>query len=422
MALVALGCRVNRSDLDALANALPGPFVLAGRGEAADYVVVNTCTVTADADAAARQAIRRAARENPGARILAMGCYAEVRPEELRGLAGVAAVVGARAGTPVSEVLVRLHAGRSAEVIRGTAAPPLPFRHTRAFLKVQDGCDARCAYCVVPRARGPARSLGWDEALAALEALGRASPEVVLAGVHLGAYGRDLSPRTSLARLVAAAAERRLARRIRLSSVEPQELPLELFAGPSRPMLCEHVHLPLQSGSPRVLAAMGRPYSPSEYAARVEALAAIVPGICVGADVMTGFPGETAEDHRATLALARALPLAYLHVFPFSPRPGTPAATMPGQVPPALARERARELDALSAQRWSAFAAGQLGRELEVAVERVSAGLARGTARNYASVRWPWSGERRGDLALVRVEAADGDTCLGARAGAATDP
>ena len=432
VALVALGCRVNRSDLDALASALPEPFVLAGRGEAADYVVVNTCTVTADADAAARQAIRRAAREHPGARIVAMGCYAEVRPEELRGLGGVAAVVGARARAPVAEVLVRLHEGpshaadRRADVARparpSRAPPPMPFRHTRAFLKVQDGCDARCAYCVVPQARGPARSLAWNDALAAIEALGRASPEVVLAGIHLGAYGRDLRPRTSLARLVAAAAEQKLAPRLRLSSIEPQEFPLDLFAGPARPMLCEHAHLPLQSGSPNVLSAMRRPYSPLDYAARVEALAASVPGICIGADVMTGFPGETEQDHRATLDLVRALPLAYLHVFPFSSRPGTAAAALAGQVPAAVARERARELEALSARRWAAFTARQVGRELEVAVERVAGGLAQGTARNYASVRWPWSGERRGDLALVRVEAVEGDRCLGARARELAEP
>ena len=423
VALVALGCRVNRSDLDALACELPEPFVLSADGEDADYVVVNTCTVTADADAAARQAIRRAGREHPGARIVAMGCYAQVRPEELRGLPGVAAVVGARSGAPVGQVLRCLHgdvasAPRDADArerrARGAVAPR-PFRHTRAFLKVQDGCDARCAYCVVPQARGPARSLAFDEALACIEALGKVSPEVVLAGVHLGAYGRDLSPARSLAHLVAAAAERRLARRIRLSSVEPQELPVSLFLGDGRAALCEHVHLPLQSGSPRVLAAMRRPYSPSDYAERVERLAAAVPGICIGADVMTGFPGETDEDHRATVALVERLPLSYLHVFPFSPRPGTPAAVMPEQVDGAVARERAQELNVLSARRWAAFAADQRGRELEVAVERVEGGSARGTARNYVSVQWPWAGERRGDLVRVRIDVNAGERCVGVR-------
>jgi threonylcarbamoyladenosine tRNA methylthiotransferase MtaB len=161
---------------------------------------------------------------------------------------------------------------------------------------------------------------------------------------------------------------------------------------------------------------MRRPYSPSVYAAVVERLAAEVPGICIGADVMTGFPGETADDHRATVTLVESLPLSYLHVFPFSPRPGTVAAAMPEQVEGGVARERARELYALSARRFGAFAAAQCGRDLEVAVERLAQGSAAGTARNYLSVRWPCAGERRGDLVRVRVEAAEGEVCLGRRA------
>jgi threonylcarbamoyladenosine tRNA methylthiotransferase MtaB len=441
--LVALGCRVSHSDLEALAEDLAGAFEVVGGGEVADYVVVSTCTVTADADAAARQAIRSVARKNPAARIVAAGCYAEVAPAELRALPGVAAVIGARSGDSVPEVLRALHRGGDLRIARsdvsssasrggvegegkaaagagegraGERAPP-PFGRARAHLKVQDGCDSRCSYCAVPLARGPARSLPFEEALARIAALGSRSPEVVLAGVHLGAYGRDLAPRRSLAGLVAAAADRGLARRVRLSSVEPNELPVELFLGPARAMLCEHVHLPLQSGSARVLAAMRRPYSPSEIRRTVEELASAVPGICLGADLMTGFPGETERDHRATLEVVRSLPLAYLHVFPFSPRRGTAASDMPGQVPAAVARERARELRALSERRWRAYAAALRRCEVEVVVERVGGGLARGTARRYATVRWPWSGERRGELVRVRVEAVEGEALLGRREG-----
>jgi threonylcarbamoyladenosine tRNA methylthiotransferase MtaB len=417
VALVALGCRVARSDVDALAEALSADFALADPGAAADYVVVNTCTVTADADAAARQALRRAAREQPGARIVVSGCYAELCPDELRALPGVAAVVGAQSAIGVAEVLRAMEEGRAPgrAVGRGAGTLPFPHRHTRAFLKVQDGCDCRCTYCAVPLARGPARSLELEAALEAMAALARASPEVVLAGVHLGAYGRDLAPPRTLADLVRAAAERRLAPRVRLSSVEPLELPLELFEGPAREILCEHVHLPLQSGSARLLAAMGRPYRPADFARAVERLHAAAPGACVGADVMTGFPGEADEDHRATRRLVEALPVAYLHVFPFSPRPGTAAASMPGQVPPRVARERAEELSALSRRRWAEFSAAQRGRELEVAVERVADGVARGTARNYAEVRFTAAGERRGDLVRVLVRGADGEACRGER-------
>jgi threonylcarbamoyladenosine tRNA methylthiotransferase MtaB len=490
---------VSRSDAEALAAALAGGFEVVEVGAVADFVVVNTCTVTADADATARQAIRSAARRNPAARIVAAGCYAEVAPAELRALPGVAAVIGARSNVSVLDVLralrdrgVRTAPERAGGVGASGAEPPMPgglggaggiggaapdvkdgeagdpscaggavageagglscaggavageaggrpsaagaagaaagrafelarrapFGHVRALLKVQDGCDSRCAYCAVPLARGPARSLPFQEALARIAALGSRSPEVVLTGVHLGAYGRDLAPRRSLADLVAAAAERGLARRVRLSSIEPHELPVELFRGPARAMLCEHVHLPLQSGSARVLAAMRRPCSPSEIQRGVEALASAVPGVCLGADIMTGFPGETELDHRATVEVVRSLPLAYLHVFPFSPRRGTAASAMPGQVPTALARERARELRAMSERRWSAYAASLEGREVEVVVERVEGGLARGTARRYVTVRWPWSGEeRRGDLARVRIQAVEGEACVGVFAG-----
>jgi threonylcarbamoyladenosine tRNA methylthiotransferase MtaB len=424
VAVVALGCRVARSDVDALAAALGPGFEAARPGEAADYVVVQTCTVTADADAASRQALRRAAREHPAARVVAAGCYAEVAADALRRVGGVAAVVGARAPGGVAALLAAWEGEGAASAPAAAAphpsSPPWPGRRTRALLKVQDGCDAACAYCVVPRARGPARSLPLDAALGAVAAQARASPEVVLAGVHLGAYGQDLRPRSSLAALVAAIAERGLAPRLRLSSVEPLEFPVELFDGPARAVLCDHAHLPLQSGSARVLAAMRRPYRPADYARVVERLAAAAPGLCLGADVLTGFPGEREDDHRATLALVRASPLAYLHVFPFSPRPGTAAASLPDHVAPAVARARAAELAALSAERWAAFCDAQRGRVLEVAVERVAGGVARGTARNYAAVRFPAAGARRGDRVAVRVEGRDGEVCVGVLAAPAT--
>jgi threonylcarbamoyladenosine tRNA methylthiotransferase MtaB len=426
VALRALGCRVNRADLDGLAAGLPDGFEVAGQGERADFVVVNTCTITADAASAARQTIRRAAREHPCAPIVAAGCYAEICPEALSSLPGVEAVVGVRTQTAIAEVLVRLAAGEPGpSAVAGAArrAPPwgpapsdLP-RHTRPFLKVQDGCDARCAYCVVPLARGASRSLDFDVALARLGALGARHHEVVLTGVHLGAYGRDLATRRSLAELIREALSRGLTARVRLSSVEPLELPVELLLDAvTRRALCEHYHLPLQSGSPRLLEAMRRPYRPGEFARTIEDVAALVPGVCLGTDVMVGFPGETDQDHAETLALVEALPLAYLHVFPFSPREGTPAASMEQAVSRQVQRERAGELLALSERKWRAFLAAQAGRELEVVVERIEDGVARGTSRQFAAVRWPSSGERRGDLARVRVEASDGADCFGVRA------
>lgn len=430
VSLVSLGCRVNRADVDALAAGLGGGFAVVGEGQPADFVVVNTCTITADAGSASRRAIRRAARENPSARIVAAGCYAQVDPLALAALPGVVAVVGARQQTALPELLRRIDAGEApasalARAVQGspawTPAPHDLVGHTRAFLKVQEGCDASCSFCIVPSARGPARSLPFEQAVARIGALGVRHAEVVLSGIHLGGWGRDLEPRRTLSDLVREVAARGLVRRLRLSSVEPLEFPVELLlqAGTAR-LLCEHFHVPLQSGSARLLAAMRRPYGPPEFAGLVERIAALAPGACIGTDVMAGFPGETPEDHRATVALLESLPLAYVHVFTWSPRPGTDAAAMPGRVPVPEARARARELLDLSDRRWRSFLALQAGRDLEVVVERVEGGVARGTARQYLTVRWPAGGDRRGALARVRVESSDGSACFGVGQGAFT--
>lgn len=418
VALVAHGCKVSRADADALWHDL-GPGVrLVRPGEVAEVVVVNGCAVTADAEAAARQAIRRAGREHPGAPIVAAGCCAEIAPAVLGALPGVVAVVGARSQGAVAGVVRGLLDGDEA---RAPASPgaAAPARHTRPLLKVQDGCDERCTYCVVPSARGASRSLPPGEALGRLARLGERHAEVILTGVHLGAYGRDLAPGCSLEALVREAARGGLAGRLRLSSVEPHELPLPLLREAEvMARLCAHFHLPVQSGSERILRAMGRPGGVDRLRRAVEAVWEAAPGACLGTDLLSGFPGETDADHAATVALVESLPLAYLHVFPFSPRPGTPAATLAGPVPAAVARARARELRAVSDRKWGAFLAAQSGRVLEVVVERIAGGLARGTAGNYATVRFAHAGARRGEVARVRVTGSDGSECLGAREGA----
>ncbi len=418
VALVGLGCRVSRADLDALAAALPEPMALAAPGDRADLVVVGTCTITAGADRASRQAIRRAGRQHPGARIVAAGCYAERCPSVLAALPGVAAVVGARSQGRLAAVLSSLARGAppGAAPYQGAGwddASAERLRHARPVLKVQDGCDQRCSYCAVPLARGPARSMPFEAALARAGSLRGRHAELVLTGVHLGAYGRDLSPARSLEELVGALAPEE-GGRIRLSSIEPQELPLALLREPeARARLCRHLHLPLQSGSRRVLEAMRRPYAPGDFARVVESAAALLPGACLGADVLAGFPGETEAEHRETVALVSSLPLAYLHVFPFSPRPGTAAATMPGRVPAGAVRERAAGLRALSDSRWAAFLAGQVGRTLEVVVERVGESESRGTSGEFVPVRWAGGGEPRGALVRVRVTGSDGSACSG---------
>jgi threonylcarbamoyladenosine tRNA methylthiotransferase MtaB len=427
VAVVSLGCRVGRADAGSLVAALGPGFRPAVPGEGVEWVVVATCSVTSDAASTSRQAVRRAAREHPGARIVVAGCHAAMEESVLAGFPGVAAVVPPRDHAALPGILARLRAGeepgRAASGARSAApawdAPADPASGpARAVLKVQDGCDEDCAYCTVPLARGAARSLPPGEALARIAAAGRVRPEVVLSGVDLGAWGGDLAPAASLADLLRAAARSRAVHRIRISSIEPLDLPLDLLGEEEGGILCEHFHLPMQSGSDRVLAAMGRPYRAADYARVVEAAVRALPDAAIGADVMCGFPGETEADHRATIALLAGLPVAYLHVFPFSPRPGTRAAGMDGRPPAEDVLRRAAELRALSGRRQEAFLGGLAGRELEVVVERVVAGRARGTSREYAAVSFPAGGTVRCDVVRVRGGGAGVDLGRGvARAG-----
>jgi threonylcarbamoyladenosine tRNA methylthiotransferase MtaB len=307
-------------------------------------------------------------------------------------------VVGARDAARLEAVVRSLLGGPGPTAPATPLAEGAPLPRARPILKLQDGCDARCSYCAVPLARGPSRSLPLADALSAIERLGRHADEVVLAGVNLGAWGRDLSPRASLAGLLERA---RGARRLRLSSLHPHEVPARL---PER--ACEHVHLAIQSGSDRVLAAMRRPYRAAEVARAAERVLRASPGACLGADLLAGFPGESDADHRATVRLVEALPLAYLHVFAYSPRPGTDAAGL-ARADRGVVAARAEELRALSARRRREFLAGLAGRELEVLVERVAAGVAAGTSREYATVRWPAQGATRGRVARVRAGRVD---------------
>jgi threonylcarbamoyladenosine tRNA methylthiotransferase MtaB len=429
VALLSLGCRVGRADTGSIAAGLRPGFREAAPGELPAWVVVSTCSVTADAAASSRQAVRRAAREHPGARIVVAGCHGPGEEAGLAAIPGVAAVVGPGDHAALPALLERLRAGESPTEALASArrsapewvASPRPGTGpARPVLKIQDGCDCACAYCAVPVFRGASRSLPLAECLARIGAHGAVRPEVVLSGVHLGDWGRDLSPGLSLVDLVRAAAAGRAVHRIRLSSIEPLEFPLDLLWEDAGALLCEHFHLPMQSGSDRVLAAMGRPYRTVDFARVVEAVARARPGAAIGADVMAGFPGETEADHRATLALLSALPIASIHVFPFSPRPGTRAAAMGGRPPAEEARIRAAELRALSARRRAAFQEGLLGRELEVVVERVRGPVASGTSREYASVRFPSRGAERGTIA--RVRAGDEGVRLGCGVAGAAAP
>ena len=415
--LVRHGCRVNQADAEAVLHACGARPPRDG----ADVVLVSTCVVTADAESTAFQAVRRASRDHPGVPVVVVGCAGGLKRDELARLEGVVAVVGP------GEVERAADAVRAAALAASGNVAPCPSRSTlpspssgvraRPTIKIQDGCDQRCAYCVVPLARGRSRSLPLATALERVAEAGRQGDEVILAGIHLGAYGRDLvaagGRKPTLGVLVGEIARRGLVHRVRLSSIDPLEIPVEALAGSAAAVLCGHFHLPLQSGSTAVLRAMRRPYSAGEAAAAVEGISRALPGACIGADVMSGFPGETEADHRATVALVRALPLAVLHVFTFSPRAGTVAASMPGQVPASVARDRAAELRALSDASWRGYVDGLVGREVEAVVERVAGGEARGTTREGVLARWSLAADvaapPRGRATGLRAVTREGD-------------
>jgi threonylcarbamoyladenosine tRNA methylthiotransferase MtaB len=343
---------------------------------------VNSCTVTAEADRDVRQTIRRIASRNPNAQIIVTGCYAQRAPEELANLPHVRYVVGnshkalaARLAWNVFDEDFSTH-GR-AEILCSSIfleRELKPASHqgsggrTRAIVKVQDGCNANCSFCIIPSVRGRSRSIEPDAALAEISDLvARGYKEIVLSGIHLGTYGRDLHSKVGFHDLVCRALEVPGLARLRLSSIEPLEVVpglIDLVA--THPRMAHHFHIPLQSGSARILRAMYRPYSPDYYSGLVSRIRGRIPDAALGADVMVGFPGETDADFNATYRLIEQSALTYLHVFPYSSRPGTAAAELSNRIPDHVSRFRAKTLRSLIAQKNEAFRRRLIGRELEV--------------------------------------------------------
>jgi len=419
------GCRAARADGEAVSDRLRASGLSEQIPASADVVVVNTCSVTAEADRAARAFIRRAHRLNPEARIVVTGCYAQRSPEELAKLDGVAAVVGNSHKALAPEIALGLAKGSAVSVaassmvsvgalLTGTAgmasapiwaddrfahsfleeAQVLPGSQTRPNLKIQEGCGNRCTFCVIPQTRGSSRSLAEAHVLRQVEGfLAAGGNELVLSGINLGRWGWDLPasdglPRPTLAGLVRRILEETALPRLRLSSIEPMDWKAEIISllaefGGRR--LARHAHLPLQSGSDSVLRRMHRRYRPWHYAEKVEALVlAAGQDLTLGADVMVGFAGETDAEFQETVDLVRALPFGYLHLFPFSPRPGTPAWALHRERPVPLdaVEERLAVLRALAAEKSQAHRRCFVGRELEAIALHTPVGLA---ARGWTS-------------------------------------
>jgi threonylcarbamoyladenosine tRNA methylthiotransferase MtaB len=458
--LLNFGCRASQADGAAIKRQL----LESGLQEAEDVgasqvAILNTCTVTARADAEIRQLVRRIHRANPLCRILVTGCYAQRSPAEIAQLGGVTWVVGnshkhlitdllgssrrqesevrsQESGAGGQTGLVQIEpseanpAGsnevfdhmlapaaqpgtpRRSMVMVGEIgdefhfAPVFPDDRTRPTLKIQDGCNARCSFCVIPSVRGRSRSLGPEKVIEQVRELERSGyKEIVLSGINLGSYGRDIDRRISFLGLLERLLEETAIARLRISSIEPMDLsPALIRLVAQEPRLAQHFHIPLQSGCGRILRLMNRRYWPSQYAERILAIREQIPNAGIGADVMVGFPGETDQDHAASVAFIESLPFTYLHIFPYSARPHTPAAASPNQVNGRVARERAREIRALLARKRQTFLQAQIGGKLSAVTLDESETNARvALSSNYLKIVLPGSNLPPNTLLEIQV-------------------
>lgn len=418
VAVITLGCKTNQYESAALQEALGKQgHCLAGSTQAADVYVVNTCTVTAYTDFQCRQAVRRAQRANPDATIIVAGCYVQAYPEALGQLPGIDYLVGNNFKARIPDLIKAGDKRNPPECFLDNIAQIQCFEdlelssfpgRTRALLKVQDGCDSFCTYCIVPYARGRSRSLPANQVVKKVKGLAaNGFREVVLTGIHLGDYGRS-DGNGDLAGLVKKIEAEASEIRIRLSSVEPNEVTPELInllAGGKG--VCPHLHLPLQSGDDDILKRMGRQYTRADFAAVVNELAETIPEVCLGADVMAGFPGETDGQFENSYRLIEKLPLSYLHVFPYSRRPGTVAAGFRDQIDPRITKKRSQAIQELAAHKKRDFFSRFLGKSVPVLVEGKrdrATGKLKGISPNYLPVIF----EGPDDLMNQEIEVALG--------------
>ena len=397
--ITTLGCKINQYDSAVIQNRLEESHSFVSFEEPADCYIINTCTVTDRADWEARQLVRRAKRLSPSARVLVTGCYAQVSPAEVANTPGVDYVVGLnrlddllRFVTLPNDSDVRIAVS---DVKRERGVPVLGTRalpgHTRAFLKIQEGCNYSCTYCIIPTARGLSRSVTPREVLEQVRMLADAGyREIVLTGIHLGSYGQDLTPKIDLTALLETIARSRLIPRVRLSSLDPREVPdrlVDLIANSD--VICPHLHVCAQAGDDEILKSMRRNYDGAYYRELLTKIRERLPDAALGSDIIVGFPGETDGTFHRSLEFFADLPLTYFHVFPYSSRRGTIAASLPDHVGTEIKKTRASRMRELGAMKKRDFCLRFRGRKLSVLIEEKidrATGLRRGFSRNYLPV------------------------------------
>jgi threonylcarbamoyladenosine tRNA methylthiotransferase MtaB len=422
VAFWTLGCRLNQYDTEGIKTSMAGVYDIdvVGWNDPAHLYVLNSCTVTAKADQECRRLARQVKRRHPKSKVVVAGCYAQTQPEALAAIPEIDGVVG---NTDKEDVAAWLPAVMDEETLTmrvedfqenpqfdSTLIDNFSGR-SRAFVKIQDGCNLRCTYCLIWRARGPGRSRSVEDVLAQLRLLVQGGyPETILAGIHLGGYGRDLTPKVDLPNLLDRCLKDIPGLRIRLSSIHPNEVTprlLEMFAANGR--LRPHLHISLQSGSDGVLKRMKRPYRSDRAWQALRNVAAVVPYFGIGADIIVGFPGETDAEFEDTRGMVAELPFSYLHVFRFSPRPGTAAADMSDQVHPETISRRSEILRNLADDKKAEFSRSLIGttREAVIEAESNTPGWRQGTTDNYVTVRVPEDSSGNigaGSLVNARIE------------------
>ncbi len=402
--VTTLGCKVNRFDSESIYAELKKLNCQNSiNHQSTDICIINTCTVTGKASMQSRQTIRKAVRDNPNAIIIATGCYAQSEPLELKKIEGLDYVIGNSDKHRIAQIIsdsnkiekhsspIIIHKNIRNEIEIPKTIVPLIENRTRPFIKIQDGCDNFCSYCIVPYTRGPSRSVPPEDVLTLISSLPILKrEEIVLTGIHLGRYGLDLSPPCSLLDLLQRVHDANSIKRIRLSSLEPVELADDLlnFSAKSA-RICHHFHIPLQSGDKHILKKMNRQYDPEFFERLINKIHHKIPDAAIGVDIMVGFPGETNEAFMNTYTLLESLPITYLHVFPFSSRPGTKASKYPNHVNPHIIRKRRNKLLDLGRQKKAGFYTQMIGKSLNVLIEEKresSSGLLTGVSSNYVRV------------------------------------
>jgi threonylcarbamoyladenosine tRNA methylthiotransferase MtaB len=402
IAIATLGCKINQYDSAVIQDRLAGKHSIVDFDQPAECFIINTCTVTDRADWEARHLVRRAKRANPAAKVIVTGCYAQVTPDEVARLPGVDHVVGLNRlddllgfveAPRAFAASVAVSDSRRERGVRMLGTRALP-GHTRAFLKIQEGCNYSCTYCIIPQARGLSRSVEPREVLDQVRGLAQAGyREIVLTGIHLGGYGQDLASKTDLTALVEMIAGSGLISRLRLSSLDPREAPDRLIdVVAAAGIVCDHLHICAQAGDDWILKQMRRNYDTAYYRELLLRVRERLPDAALGTDIIVGFPGETDELFESSLDYFASLPLTYFHVFPYSVRRGTAAAPLPGQLPAAVKKNRSRQMRELGARKQQAFYSKFVGRTVQVLVEdRIErgTGFVHGFSRNYLPVLVP---------------------------------